>query len=154
MTQEEIRKIIGDTKVYVNGKSRKIQKKLFSFGYTWPGNDPTKVDCEDKPFLFIHKEGYISYGDDMNFFKEHKNKEISADKILSLEITEPSYRPFKNKDECWGEMQKHKPFGWLYHKVCNCYAPIRVSIEDDINFENFFNLYTFADGTPFGILEK
>lgn len=67
MTKEEIRKFLDNTKVYVNGKSKEIQEKLFSFGYMWPGNDP-KVDCEDKPFLFIHKEGYISYGNDMNFF--------------------------------------------------------------------------------------
>lgn len=170
MTLKEIRKIIDNTKVYVNGKSRKIQKKLFSFGYTWPGNDPTKVDCEDKPFLFIHKEGYISYGDDMNFFKEHKNKEISADEILSLEITEPSYRPFKNKDECWQEMIKHQPFGWIILKggkhpdskafiiklTENCFYYIGDGGSAtynlyDYEFEKHF--WLFADGTPFGIKE-
>lgn len=25
----------------------------------------------------------------------------------------PKYRPFKDKEECWEEMQKHQPFGWL-----------------------------------------
>lgn len=24
---------------------------------------------------------------------------------------EPKYRPFKNAEECWQEMQKHQPFG-------------------------------------------
>ena len=23
------------------------------------------------------------------------------------------YRPFKNAEECWKEMQKHRPFGWV-----------------------------------------
>lgn len=26
--------------------------------------------------------------------------------------TEPKYRPFENKEECWQEMLKHQPFGW------------------------------------------
>ena len=37
----------------------------------------------------------------------------------------PTYRPFKNAEECWQEMLKHKPFGWvyitddnLYHNAC------------------------------------
>ena len=29
---------------------------------------------------------------------------------------ETKYRPFKNADECWQEMQKYKPFGWLKDK--------------------------------------
>ena len=29
---------------------------------------------------------------------------------------ETKYRPFKNADECWQEMQKHQPFGWLKDK--------------------------------------
>ena len=27
--------------------------------------------------------------------------------------SEPNYRPFKNAEECWAEMQKHQPFGWI-----------------------------------------
>ena len=26
---------------------------------------------------------------------------------------EPRYRPFKNQEECWNEMMKHQPFGWV-----------------------------------------
>ena len=26
---------------------------------------------------------------------------------------EPKYRPFENAEECWQEMQKHEPFGWV-----------------------------------------
>lgn len=25
----------------------------------------------------------------------------------------PKYRPFKDAEECWNEMQKHQPFGWV-----------------------------------------
>ncbi len=26
---------------------------------------------------------------------------------------EPPYRPFRNAEECWWEMLKHFPFGWI-----------------------------------------
>ena len=26
---------------------------------------------------------------------------------------QPKYRPFKSQEECWNEMLKHQPFGWL-----------------------------------------
>ena len=170
MTKEEIRKFLDNTKVYVNGKSKEIQEELFGFGYMWTGSDPTKVDCEDKPFLFIHKGGYISYEVNMNFFVEHENKEITAEEILSLEITEPSYRPFKSQEECWKEILKHQPFGWLKSKKNGRYRCIgEVSWSDE--FETVyialstsesllrcsgavFDEYKFADGTPFGIKEE
>ena len=28
----------------------------------------------------------------------------------------PKYRPFKNQEECWKEMLKHQPFGWIKNK--------------------------------------
>lgn len=27
--------------------------------------------------------------------------------------SEPKYRPFKDAEECWQEMLKHQPFGWV-----------------------------------------
>lgn len=29
---------------------------------------------------------------------------------------EPKFRPFKDAEECWQEMQKHQPFGWVKFK--------------------------------------
>ena len=29
---------------------------------------------------------------------------------------EPKYRPFKDAEECWQEMLKHQPFGWVRAK--------------------------------------
>ena len=29
---------------------------------------------------------------------------------------EPKYRPFKSQEECWTEMLKHQPFGWVKSK--------------------------------------
>ena len=169
MTLKEIRKILDNTKVYVNGKSKEIQEKLFSFGYDWIPINHRVVQHIEQPFLFIHKEGYITKANSMCTFTEHENREIIADEILSLEITEPSYRPFKSQDECWKEMLKHQPFGWLKSKKNGRYRCIgEVSYSDE--FETVyialstseslsrcsgavFDEYTFADGTPFGIKE-
>lgn len=30
---------------------------------------------------------------------------------------ELKYRSFKNTEECWAEMQKHQPFGWVINKI-------------------------------------
>lgn len=29
---------------------------------------------------------------------------------------EQTYRPFKDSDECWQEMLKHQPFGWVKYQ--------------------------------------
>lgn len=33
--------------------------------------------------------------------------------ITNYRIKPEPYRPFENKEECWQEMQKHQPFGWV-----------------------------------------
>lgn len=45
-----------------------------------------------------------------------ETKEIWCINSLEYRIKpeqEPKYRPFKNAEECWQEMQKHLPFGWI-----------------------------------------
>lgn len=62
----------------------------------------------------------------------------------------PEYRPFHNKEECWAEMQKHSPFGWLKDLEESEYvAPFNIA--DYTNFSTVYRIYTFADGTPFGV---
>lgn len=61
---------------------------------------------------------------------------------------EPKYRPFKDAEECWQEMLKHQPFGWV--KYANKYISIS-AIDSNNDYEIDFDDYTFADGTPFGI---
>lgn len=65
---------------------------------------------------------------------------------------EPKYRPFKSVEECWGEMQKHQPFGWLKSKTSLQLNTYEISEYSD--WERRFNNYTFADGTPYGIKEE
>lgn len=77
---------------------------------------------------------------------------------------EPKYRPFKDAEECWQEMQKHQPFGWIKDKEDGHYTLITAINKTDVDqialngntgwlFSNISKFYTFADGTPFGIKE-
>ena len=168
MTKEEIKKFLDNTKVYVNGKSEEIQKKLFSFGYNWLENNNYEILFPEKTFLFINDDGLITHSEKMNYFKNHKFTEITAEQILSLELTE-GYRPFKDKNECWNEMLKHQPFGWIKSKDSGNFSLIGFvqwySYFEDVmvtfaateqiarSASGLFKKYTFADGTPFGIKE-
>ena len=160
MTKEEIRKFLDNTKVYVNGKSKEIQEKLFSFGYCWCNPCYKTISYTNNPFLFIASSKTLTYGSDMEHFIIDKSKEITAEEILALEITEPSYRPFKDKDECWNEMLKHQPFGWLIGKVSGLPTFIPFLLYNSLfihntklTYEEAMGQYTFADGIPFGIKE-
>ena len=65
---------------------------------------------------------------------------------------EPKYRPFKSIEECWEEMQKHQPFGWVIDIKDKYYTPITI-VGDSTIFDYIFKNKTFIDGTPFGIKE-
>lgn len=76
---------------------------------------------------------------------------------------EPKYRPFANTEECWTEMLKHQPFGWIKSKEDGSRSLITLIISEediDINCIGSFNSdkimkrFTFADGAVFGILEE
>ena len=74
---------------------------------------------------------------------------------------EPKYRPFANAEECWQEMQKHQPFGWVkrngYYYNIIAIGVISVTIigsEGNIarlNYSDLLSRYSFVDGTPFGV---
>lgn len=72
---------------------------------------------------------------------------------------EPKYRPFANAEECLAEMQKHQLFGWvknqgLYRNIANvmiCSITFADNEARDVDYEQAFKNYTFADGTPFGV---
>ena len=82
---------------------------------------------------------------------------------------EPKYRPFKTKEECWNEMLKHQPFGWLKSKKngrLRCigevswldeFETVHIALSTGESLSrsanSMFDEYTFADGTPFGIRE-
>ena len=74
---------------------------------------------------------------------------------------EPKYRPFESQEECWNEMLKHQPFGWIkyknskskYHIHVLGYGYILIN-GADLSFSEAFDGCKFHDGTPFGIKEE
>ena len=78
--------------------------------------------------------------------------------------SEPKYRPFKGAEECWQEMLKHQPFGWIKDPRSFSYI---IYLEDEMigygrvsgtilhdNFKDALRCFTFADGTPFSIKKE
>ena len=103
------------------------------------------------------------------FDTDEINLEYEGQKIKHRIKPEPKYRPFKSQEECWNEMMKHHPFGWVKSKDKGYFHLIGLvqfasELEDVmITFATSENLarsshsiyenYIFADGTPFGIKE-
>ena len=97
---------------------------------------------------------------------------VKGDKSLWYNDEDPSFdddfeyrikpelkcRPFKNAEECWQEMQKHQPFGWvkstlfkdlaLVKRVTTLYVEIN---RDIIDYKDALDKFTFADDTNFGV---
>ena len=75
---------------------------------------------------------------------------------------EPKYRQFKDAEECWNEMQKHQPFGWVNYNGyrANIDAVMGSAITFINNkgytlfFQQAFEGCTFIDKQPFGIKEN
>ena len=75
----------------------------------------------------------------------------------------PSYRPVAHAEECWQEMQRHRPFGWVKSKEDESRALITLMISERDIFINsiggstmyeLMEKYTFDDGAVFGILKE
>lgn len=68
---------------------------------------------------------------------------------------EPKYRPFTSKEECWNEMLKHEPFGWITNGISNHNIRgidnITVMSGDYYDYMQAFKNLKFIDGQPFGV---
>ena len=98
------------------------------------------------------------------------NPSFNWDKYAYRIKPQQKYRPFETQEECWNEMLKHQPFGWVKSKDKGYFHLIGlVQFESEfedvvITFATSENLarsshsiyenYIFADGTPFGIKEE
>lgn len=109
------------------------------------------IECRTKPSALSKS------WQDMNEWTEIKD--ITYWNNIEYRIKpEPKYRPFKDEEECWTEMLKHEPFGWvkptlfkelaLVQKVTTLYVEIN---RDIIDYKDTLEKFTFADGTPFGV---
>lgn len=99
-------------------------------------------------------------GDDEGFFLD-----TFVGKTVDYRIKpEPNYRPFKDVEECWQEMLKHQPFGWVKDKedghlvliteIDRTGDNISLLCNGGWDFDGIKDNFTFADGTPFGLVEE
>lgn len=75
---------------------------------------------------------------------------------------EAKYRPFETKEECWKEMLKHQPFGWLHDNFND--VNVQLCFVSDggaaltgnaiLPYDELIERFTFIDGSPFGIKEE
>ena len=105
------------------------------------------IECRTKP-------GSLKVSDTLNEWTEMGEIEFQNNTEYRIR---PKYRSFKNREECWQEMLKHQPFGWIKEKHSNRYSLITevnrlsIKVEEGSLFTDDIKYYTFADGTPFGI---
>lgn len=100
------------------------------------------------------------------FDTDEINLEYEGQKIKHRIKPEPKYKPFTTKEECWNEMMKHQPFGWLTSKktdnnaligyvggLNNIYISFMAGESEAYSAEMLFDNYKFLDGTPFGMCD-
>ena len=93
----------------------------------------------------------------------YDDEDPSFDNDLEYRIKpQTNYRQFKDAEECWQEMQKHQPFGWVkWNDVrYNIYVVSSTSVClingncENMDFAYAYQKLKFADGTPFGVKEE
>ena len=112
------------------------------------------IECRTKP-------SFIEGSDVPNDWTEMKEIEF-WNNIQYRVKPESKFRPFKNAEECWQEMQKHQPFGWVkWNDVrYNIYVVSSTSVClingncENMDFAYAYQKLTFSDGTPFGVKEE
>lgn len=132
MTREEVKKLLPILQAYAEGKVIETR------------TGPSVLKRKDTP----------------NEWTEMKEIEYWNNTEYRIK-PEPKYRPFANAEECWAEMLKHQPFGWI--KCKEGYFNI-VYVDDEyvgladkdgssilLASKNSYQDNTFADGTPFGV---
>ena len=119
-----------------------------------------KAFAEGKSIQYRIKDNKSAKWDDLD-----KNYHEFSPHLFQYRIKpESKYRPFRDSEECWQEMLKHQPFGWLKDKNDGHLTLITVVDNDKwmaLNgrvgweFLGMMNNYVFADGAPFGVkIEK
>lgn len=117
------------------------------------------IECRTKPSALSKS------WQDMNEWTEMKELEYWNNIEYRIkQQSEAKFRPFKDAKECWQEMQKHQPFGWIKGKEGEHHSLITSIIANEeevyINGISGFVLdeimehYTFADGLPFGVKDE
>ena len=118
------------------------------------------IECRTKPSALSKRWR------DMNDWTEMKEIEFWSNieyRIKPDSKAKAKYCPFANVEECWTEMKKHQPFGWIKSKEDGSRSLITLIISEEnidinciggFNFDKIMKRFTFDDGAVFGILEE
>lgn len=116
------------------------------------------------PIIQAHAEGktiqsrYIK--GDTSLWYDDEDPSFDDDDLEYRIKPEQKYRPFANAEECWKEMQKHQPFGWvikhndgkiLISEVPSGGVVLHNQRGSMFGFDEANRILTFADGTSFGV---
>ena len=132
--------------------NRKEAKEFYPFLQAFA--EGRVIECRTKPSAV--KGTYIP-----NDWTEMKEIEFWNNTEYRVK-PEQKYLPFKDAEECWQEMQKHQPFGWVkWNDVrYNIYVVSSTSVClingncENMDFAYAYQKLTFSDGTPFGVKEE
>lgn len=132
MDRNQAKKLLPVIQAYIDGKP--IQSRCIK------GDKSLWYDDEDS-----------SFDDDFEYRIKPDSKPESK--------TDVNYRPFKGSEECWAEIQKHQPFGWVKDRNGGKFVIGAVDSDNTIfvcdygtrTFDEVFKYYIFSDGTPFGV---
>lgn len=148
MTREEAKELLPIIQAFIDGKT---------------------IQCRVSAGSLQRNNRDFSYLKEWFDIDEDKFDGFCCDGTINYRIKpEPKYRPFKSQEECWNEMLKHQPFGYIKGKGTNNVVHITQISTSTISNEFYFDIsnstdtykskdlfdyYTFADGIPFGIKE-
>jgi hypothetical protein len=113
------------------------------------------IECRTKPSA-VEGSDILNDWTEMTEIEFWKNTEYRIK-------PEPTYRPFKDAEECWNEMQKHQPIGWVklkdtesgYYMLKGIASQVVIGFnETPFSYKKVFEDYVFADGTPFGVKDE
>lgn len=118
-----------------------------------------KAYAEGKTIQFYDSQIDIEDIEDIEDWEDCEYPDFDATRYKFRIKPEPTFRPFANAEECWNEMLKHQPFGWVKDRngsksvIENVDSRGFVEVFDDgtCNYGEVFDNRTFADGTPFGV---
>lgn len=136
MTREEAKDLLPIIQAFAEGKVIECRTKPSALSKSWRDmNDWTEMKD-------------ITYWSNIEYRIKPDSK------------AEAKYRPFANAEECWQEMQKHQPFGWVKMKDTESGYYILKGIANQVviglnetpfSYKKVFEDYIFADGIPFGV---
>ena len=108
------------------------------------------IECRTKP-------SFIEGTDVPNDWTEMKDIEYWSNieyRIKSDSKAEAKFRPFDTAEECWQELLKHEPFGWVKDTEANEYLNVYCISNSASSIDLFGRMFKrciFIDGSPYGV---